>query len=59
MKWKIAMFREPQSKPFDHKFQVTAPNGEQWVARTLAAAIRLVDSETFKAAHPELQEVQA
>lgn len=55
-KWSITIFREPQSKPFDHQFQVTSPEGRQWVARTLKAAVRLVDAEMFLATHPELRE---
>lgn len=53
-KWRITMFREPQPKPFDHQFCVTAPEGEQWVSRSLSAALRLVDARCYLAAHPEL-----
>lgn len=54
MKWRITMFREPQPFPFDHPFEVTAPDGEKWIARSLSAALRLVDARCFAALHPEL-----
>lgn len=53
-KWSIALFREPQEKPFDHPFSVESPDGKKWVARSLSAAIRLVDEQIFRAGHPEL-----
>lgn len=55
-RWRITMFREPQPPPFDHPYEVAAPDGEKWVARSLAAALRLVDARLFLAAHPELVE---
>lgn len=54
-RWSITMFREPQEPPFDHKFRLTAPQcGCGWVARTLDAALELVDIAEFLIAHPEL-----
>lgn len=53
-RWSITMFREPQEPPFDHPFSVESPEGEKWVARSLAAAMRLIDAKCFLASHPEL-----
>jgi hypothetical protein len=53
-RWRITIFREPQPKPFDHKFQLVGDCGCCFVARSIDAACRLVDVLEFHAAHPEL-----
>jgi hypothetical protein len=52
--WSITIFREPQPKPFDHKFRLAAKGCDcAWVCRSLAAAMRLVDVSEFHITHPE------
>lgn len=55
-RWSITL-RSAQARvfPFDHHFTLHAPGCDcSWVARSIKAAMELVDRAEFLIAHPEL-----
>lgn len=55
-RWRIAV-RKPEERqfPFDHAFTVRPSGcGCAWVARSIPAAMHLIDRAQFFIAHPEL-----
>lgn len=56
-RWSITV-RSAQERvfPFDHQFTLNAPGCDcSWVARSIEAAMKLVDRAEFLIAHPELE----
>jgi hypothetical protein len=56
-RWSITLRSAKQRVfPFDHQFELHAPGCDcSWLARSIDAAIRLVDRAEFLIAHPELE----
>jgi hypothetical protein len=56
-RWTIAVrSAEERMFPFDHLFTLHAPGCDcAWVARSITAAMALVDRAEFLIAHPELE----
>ena len=56
-RWSITLRNaEERVFPFDHRFTLRAPGCDcAWVARSIAAAMDIVDRAEFLIAHPELE----